>query len=1016
MSDYAGSLMFNTKLDTNGFQSGTKKIGDQSGKITETVTKWAKRGAMAIGTAITGAMVSGVKYNAQMEQYYQSFKTMLGSTEKATQHMKMLKKFAAETPFEMSDLAKASQTLLAFGEDASNVKGDLKMLGDISLGNKEKFSALALVFGQVKSQGKLMGQDLLQMINAGFNPLQIISKKTGQSVSELKDEMAKGNITFDMVSDAMKTATSAGGQFNDAMKTQSKTAAGLWSTLKDNVHEKLGESMEGVSNIIKTDLLPSAIEFVDKFNVKKITSDAKKLVTVLKVVAPLMAGIYVTPKISSGIGGISTIWKSGVKEAMKYRIEMNAISRLSLTGTKAEISAVGAAVGLLSGNLSIAEAKQAALNSLQKGMAAINPYVAATVGVLALCAGLNALDKAYTKHLVTYDKSTASITKLAKANEEASKSYDKEKASAMKSMEQKGAEIVSNQTLKSELDDIVDKNGKVKKGYEDRARVITSELSKATGIEISMQNGVIQNYAKLSTAIDNYLIKKQAETVLDSMEGPYKTAMANIQKVLDQYTKASAALKNHTKSRKEQMSMTEDEYQQYQKEQKKLVKAKADAAAQYKKYNDNITQYESALAAVLKGDYSKINEIMSGHAKAMDQINTDLNNKDKKALQDRKKNTQGELDALNEFYKTHKDKRVKDAIEAKEAELKATDEALAGMSLKPKKKKKDIKDSTKDAMKGAAEGIAETDIKTPWEKKFGDLNSEPGKHKGTLKAAITSLFGGAKEGVASTDLAGPFNSKLALVDSQPGKHRPNLLSSICGLMNAGKGGVSSTNLSSAINPRLNELTAQPSRHRGGLMSQMRSLMSSGRSAAGGISFSSIGSAAVSGIIRGVANNAGRLYSTFRNLASKALKAAKKAIDSNSPSKKFEKEVGLSSIQGWVLGVSKNAHMLYSKMREVADNSISVIPKSAMTIGVGFSTAGLTMPRMAAGTEIPVQAVTSLKVRAEEQSIISKLADKVEAISARDIKQEINFNERIYTPADARDTLAELGRLGLEVDK
>ena len=77
---------------------------------------------------------------------------------------------AAKTPFEMGDLASASQTLLSFGDDANKVQGHLKMLGDISLGNKEKFNGLALVFGQVQSQGKLMGQDHLQMINAGFNP------------------------------------------------------------------------------------------------------------------------------------------------------------------------------------------------------------------------------------------------------------------------------------------------------------------------------------------------------------------------------------------------------------------------------------------------------------------------------------------------------------------------------------------------------------------------------------------------------------------------------------------------------------------------------------------------------------------------------------------------------------------------------------------------------------------------------------------------------------------------------
>ena len=137
---------------------------------------------------------------------------------------------------------------------------DLKMLGDISLGNKEKFNSLALVFGQVKSQGRLMGQDLMQMINAGFNPLMVISEKTGESMESLKDKMSKGQITYEMVADAMRTATSAGGQFYNAMDNQSKTLQGQFSTLKDSVQEFAGEVSQDLSDYLAQEVLPSLIE------------------------------------------------------------------------------------------------------------------------------------------------------------------------------------------------------------------------------------------------------------------------------------------------------------------------------------------------------------------------------------------------------------------------------------------------------------------------------------------------------------------------------------------------------------------------------------------------------------------------------------------------------------------------------------------------------------------------------------------------------------------------------------
>ena len=59
------------------------------------------------------------------------------------------------------------------------------------MGNNEKFSSMTLAFAQMSAAGRLMGQDLNQMINAGFNPLQVISEKTGKSIAVLKKERSK---------------------------------------------------------------------------------------------------------------------------------------------------------------------------------------------------------------------------------------------------------------------------------------------------------------------------------------------------------------------------------------------------------------------------------------------------------------------------------------------------------------------------------------------------------------------------------------------------------------------------------------------------------------------------------------------------------------------------------------------------------------------------------------------------------------------------------------------------------
>lgn len=248
----------------NGFVQVGKAAAEAANAIMDKMNK-AVIGITASATAIVvGLGKVGLEYNNQMEGYITNFTTMLGSTEAAAKKVQEIKEMAAKTPFGMEDLAAATQTLLAFGVEADKTTPILKMLGDVSLGNKEKFSALALAFGQVSSAGKLTGQDLNQMINAGFNPLNEISKRTGETMEQLRDRMSKGAISAKEVEQAFIDATSAGGQFAGGMEAASKTTEGLFSTLKDNAKSLVGQVFEPISNSIKNDLLPAALGYIDQ--------------------------------------------------------------------------------------------------------------------------------------------------------------------------------------------------------------------------------------------------------------------------------------------------------------------------------------------------------------------------------------------------------------------------------------------------------------------------------------------------------------------------------------------------------------------------------------------------------------------------------------------------------------------------------------------------------------------------------------------------------------------------------
>jgi tape measure domain-containing protein len=253
-------LMVHIGADTRDLESGFDRAGRAVGSMAKIVMAATAAGAAAIGAAAK----IGIEYNSQMENYTTNMKVLLGSQEAAVKKMEELKSFAASTPFELGGLAEATQTLLAFEVPASETTRILKMLGDVSLGDSEKLRGLSVVFGQVSSAGKLQGQDLMQMINQGFNPLNYIAKRTGESMEELRDRMSKGAISAEEVTQAFEDATSAGGQFFNGMKEASKTMSGLISTLKDNARSLVGEVFVPISEGIKNTLLPQAIGYIDE--------------------------------------------------------------------------------------------------------------------------------------------------------------------------------------------------------------------------------------------------------------------------------------------------------------------------------------------------------------------------------------------------------------------------------------------------------------------------------------------------------------------------------------------------------------------------------------------------------------------------------------------------------------------------------------------------------------------------------------------------------------------------------
>lgn len=190
-----------------------------------------------------------IDVRGQFQQADTAIQTMLGSKEKADALLAKVREYATVSPLEFGDITSATQMMLGFNIEAEKVPRFIEAIGDVSMGNSQKFNSLSLAFSQMSATGKLMGQDLNQMINAGFNPLSVMAEKSGKSIATLKKEMSDGKITTEMVQQAFIDATSAGGKFYNMSENASKTISGQMSMLSDAIDSALnnmGKSSEGM--------------------------------------------------------------------------------------------------------------------------------------------------------------------------------------------------------------------------------------------------------------------------------------------------------------------------------------------------------------------------------------------------------------------------------------------------------------------------------------------------------------------------------------------------------------------------------------------------------------------------------------------------------------------------------------------------------------------------------------------------------------------------------------------------
>ena len=241
--DYQFNVGGNFTAMMDGMAESSGRFAAAVETSTQGLSKWEQKFAAfgLIGDYIdraSSAVNDIVEVGSNAELQLMNLKTLFGGNAEAAKDMyEQISEYGKVTPYDKAGLIDAQRTMMSFGLSGEYAFSTLKQIGDIAMGDSAKMKSLALAFAQISSTGKLTGQDLMQMINAGFNPLNEISKLTGRSVAELKEEMSKGTISAEMVSLAFQSATSEGGLFYHAIDEASNTAAGKMASIKDSIDE-----------------------------------------------------------------------------------------------------------------------------------------------------------------------------------------------------------------------------------------------------------------------------------------------------------------------------------------------------------------------------------------------------------------------------------------------------------------------------------------------------------------------------------------------------------------------------------------------------------------------------------------------------------------------------------------------------------------------------------------------------------------------------------------------------------
>lgn len=467
------------------------------------------------------------------------------------------------------------------------------------------------------SKNKLSLLDMFSSIEAGKAALAV----SGQNSKQFTENLKAMGTEVDVVGEAYDKVTNT---FEEKSKKAVNSLKNVGIAAYDKFKEPLSKAMDAAQKSIDS-LSKSLSSGKMGKSIDKIAEGFGRLIEVAIDLASKTIPILINAfsfMVDNGQLVIGTI--TAISAAMfVYNNYQTITTSLQTAGAVASL-AYGTAQAVMAGQITLAQGAMELFNLTMLS----NPIALATAAVAGLTAAIAVL-------AINFNLGKTKSQELMETIDQQANSLKEAHAAAKERADDAMFEINNLQTMKGELDNIVDANGRVVAGFEDRASFLVNELAQATGLDIELVDGQIKNYGELSGEIDKTIEKMKAEALLAAYKDEYIEALKNqknaqkaLREATEDYNKVFGEsnkemqdfIKNHTDNlikqgvaEKEAREQAKNEWQQRNKD---VYDALKDAEKNYDNYTKTIVNYDQAKTEALKGNFGGVEEMLNADSSA----------------------------------------------------------------------------------------------------------------------------------------------------------------------------------------------------------------------------------------------------------------------------------------------------------------------------------------------------------------------------------------------------------------